>query len=175
MCICMCVHVWIFVCKCWSRQGVDEEKGQQSLPPVPGVQPNHWFQSTETHVLVLMWACVCVSHRDSDISRDGDVAGNASATVARSQQPEPPLHGSRLSPPFFSPSISLSAPHLHSVPSASCHSSHWDKDKEGCKRLYSSMTLKRLVKQDDAILLFAICVSPVYTSRCWKVICVDRS
>lgn len=53
-------------------------------------------------------ACVCVTERESGVSGDGDVAGNASATVARPRQPQPPLHRPRLSPPPDSPSISLS-------------------------------------------------------------------
>lgn len=59
--------------------------------------------------------CVCARQRESSVSRDGDVAGNTSATVARSRQPEPPLHRPRLSPPSRSPSIS--AAHLHSTAS----------------------------------------------------------
>ncbi|MED6232970.1 hypothetical protein ATANTOWER_004968 [Ataeniobius toweri] len=73
---------------------------------------------------------MCVSQRESVVSRDGDVAGNSSASAARSQQLEPPLHGPRLSPPSYSPSISLPAPHFHLQPSASRHPSH----REGGQR-----------------------------------------
>lgn len=62
--------------------------------------------SINLNVFVHVYVCVCVSN----ISRDGDVAGNASVTAARSRQPEPPLHRPRLSPPSYSPSVSLCTP-----------------------------------------------------------------
>lgn len=99
-------------------------------------------------------ACVCVTERESGVSGDGDVAGNASATVARPRQPQPPLHRPRLSPPSSSPSISLRVhPHrLRSPPSALPPSPpRGDIDKKATASSYS-VTLRR----DDAVLLFVL-------------------
>lgn len=101
-------------------------------------------------------ACVCVTERESGVSGDGDVAGNASATVARPRQPQPPLHRPRLSPPPDSPSISLSPcssppPPFSTLgpPSALHPPPRGDKDKKATASSYS-VTLER----GDAVLLF---------------------
>lgn len=108
--------------------------------------------NSDACVCACMHVCVCVTEGESSISRDGDVAGNASATVARPRQPEPPLHRPRLSPPSYSPSISLCSPHLQSPPSS--YSIPPSETKTKASASYYSMTLKLLFKQDNAILLF---------------------
>lgn len=107
----LCVRVWL--CVLIKAGGWWEKR-------VTVVTPCAWCGAKPLASINLdtcVCACVRDRERESGNSRDGDVAGNASATVTGPQQPEPPLHCPRLSPPSYSPSISLSSPHLHSPPS----------------------------------------------------------
>lgn len=115
-CMCKCIRVYVCIYVWWKRWGaVVGEKGASHYPL-------HvvWGQTTGFNQLRCMCLstcmCVCVSEWESALSRDGDVAGNASASDGRPGQPEPPLHCLCLSPPYESPSISLCSPILHPQP-----------------------------------------------------------
>lgn len=111
-----CVAMCVCVCVDWGR-GLMGKKGDSHYPLCLVWGQTAGFNQLKC-VRVHVYVCVCVSN----ISRDGDVASNASATVAGSRQPEPPLHRPRLSPPSYSPSISHCSLLLFSHP-------FQDKDK----------------------------------------------
>lgn len=112
--LCVCGYVRV----CWLRQGADGEKKGDSHSPLRLM----WGQTTGFNQLGRMClctcACVCVAEQESAVSGERDVAANASATVGHPRQPGPPPHRPRLSPPSYSPSISLRSAHLHAPPSA---------------------------------------------------------
>lgn len=122
MCICICVYTCGFVCALIKAGGLWGEKRVTVITPCARRGAKTAGFNQLRRVCSCKRACVCVTERESGVSGDGDVAGNASATVARPRQPQPPLHRPRLSPPSDSPSISLSLrvhPHrLRSPPSA---------------------------------------------------------